>query len=236
MADVTPARAQSVDSPERGFHPSGSYALSDLETISMSGGNLSMRAPLAGLPAGRGGLSASLNLIYNSKVWDTLHSTTPAPECMPGMPCEPEPPRQIETLSRSDEGGWRYGFKYELELFYRDYSPPFDQQNYNVCADLSAVYYYQLRMSFPDGATRTFALQGQQSVEGYYAYKPDVVAVRDPGPPDRHDDLLHDRRQLLAARRAARRRHELCEQPLDTLLPGRPSRDGRQRPAAHLRP
>ena len=173
LSGVIPAQAQSVDSPERGFHPTGSYALSNLESISMSGGNLSMRVPLAGLPAGRGGLSASLGLVYNSKVWDTLHSSTTAPECMPQMPCEPEPPRSIETLSRSDEGGWRYGFQYKLQLLERDYVAPFTQPNYNVCSDIYAVYYYQLRMSFPDGSLRTFALHGQQDYEGYYAYRPD---------------------------------------------------------------
>lgn len=46
--------------PERGFRPAGSYALSDMETISTTSGNLMLRVPLAGLPPGRGGLSASL--------------------------------------------------------------------------------------------------------------------------------------------------------------------------------
>ena len=171
-ASAALVRAQSVESPERGFHPSGSYALSKLEAISMSGGNLSMQIPVGGLPSGRGGLSAGLSLIYNSKVWDIFHSTEPPPECPPGGSCDPEPPRPIETLGRSQEGGWRYGFQYELQLFQRDYSPPFDQHNYNVCQDLLAVYYYQLRMSFPDGSVRGFALQGQQSYDGYYAYTP----------------------------------------------------------------
>lgn len=177
-ASAVLTRAQNVQSPQRGFHPSVSYALSDLETVGMSGGNLSMRVPLSGLPAGRGGLSAALNLIYNSKVWDVYYSTELAPECLPGAMCEPEPPRQIETLGPSQEGGWRYGYQYKLQLFQRDYTPPFEQQNYNVCSDVYAVYYYQLKMSFPDGSLRTLALQGQPSYDGYYAYKPDGSTAR----------------------------------------------------------
>src|SRR5262245_9989222 len=57
--------------PERGFHAGGSYALSDIETISRSSGDLSLSIPLGSLPAGRGGLSASLKLLYSSKLWDT---------------------------------------------------------------------------------------------------------------------------------------------------------------------
>ena len=33
--------------PERGFRPAGSYALSDIETISTTSGNLMLRVPLA---------------------------------------------------------------------------------------------------------------------------------------------------------------------------------------------
>lgn len=46
-------------SPERGFRPAGSYVFSDIETISTTSGNMMLKVPLAGLPAGRGGLSAS---------------------------------------------------------------------------------------------------------------------------------------------------------------------------------
>lgn len=62
-------------SPERGFRPAGSYALGYIETISTTSGNMMLRVPLAGLPPGRGSLAASLNLIYNSKLYDSFPSS-----------------------------------------------------------------------------------------------------------------------------------------------------------------
>src|SRR5882724_9511124 len=56
---------------KRGFQPGGSYAMGDLETINTTNGNLMLHFPLASLPVGRGGLSASINLIYNSKLYDS---------------------------------------------------------------------------------------------------------------------------------------------------------------------
>src|SRR5436853_480521 len=64
-------KAQQVKTPERGFVPAGSYALSDIESISTTGGNLSYSIPLAKLPAGRAGSSAGVSLVYNSKLYDS---------------------------------------------------------------------------------------------------------------------------------------------------------------------
>ena len=57
-------------SPLRGILPTASYNLSEIETISNTNGNLTMAVPLAHLPPGRGGLSAGISLVYNSKIWD----------------------------------------------------------------------------------------------------------------------------------------------------------------------
>ena len=45
--------------------------MGDIETVSTTNGNMMIHLPLAALPAGRGGLAAKLNLIYNSKLWDS---------------------------------------------------------------------------------------------------------------------------------------------------------------------
>ena len=45
--------------PDRGFHPGGSYALSDIETINTSNGNLMLNLALGKLAPGRGGLFRS---------------------------------------------------------------------------------------------------------------------------------------------------------------------------------
>src|SRR5712691_13478371 len=57
--------------PKRGFQAGGSYALSDIESINTTNGNLMMHFPLASLPVGRGGLTAGINLIYNSKLYNS---------------------------------------------------------------------------------------------------------------------------------------------------------------------
>src|SRR5690242_16022850 len=53
----------------RGILPTGSYAVSDIETVNAQNGNVFLRIPIASLPPGRGGLQGGLSLIYNSKIW-----------------------------------------------------------------------------------------------------------------------------------------------------------------------
>src|SRR5258707_12914536 len=60
--------------PKRGFQPGGSYALSDIETISTTNGNLMMQFTLPSLPVGRNGLTAGINLIYNSTIYNSRTS------------------------------------------------------------------------------------------------------------------------------------------------------------------
>ncbi|HYE75425.1 MAG TPA: hypothetical protein VEF04_18920, partial [Blastocatellia bacterium] len=70
----------------RGFHPGKSYALSDIESISMSSGNMSLNIPLASLPAGRGSAPGStLTLLYNSKLFDSYPEIYSDP-LNPGLP------------------------------------------------------------------------------------------------------------------------------------------------------
>ena len=60
-------------SNKRGFQPGNSFAIGDFETINTTNGNLMLRFPLGALPAGRNGLSAGINLHYNSR-GNTLQS------------------------------------------------------------------------------------------------------------------------------------------------------------------
>ena len=59
-----------------------------------------LRFPLGKLPPGRGGLSAGINLLYNSKLWDTHVEYVPD---LSGQIC----PQNF--LGQSEAGGWRYG-------------------------------------------------------------------------------------------------------------------------------
>jgi hypothetical protein len=50
----SPALGQG-STPQRGYQPGGSYALSDIETINTTNGNLMLNLPLGRLAPGRGG-------------------------------------------------------------------------------------------------------------------------------------------------------------------------------------
>jgi hypothetical protein len=97
--------AQTDQTPQRGFHPAGSYAISDVETINTSNGNMILNVPLASLPQGRGSHpGAALKLLYNSKLLDSrpeIHSD-------PLDPSNPSTNYTYNVLQASDKGGWRY--------------------------------------------------------------------------------------------------------------------------------
>jgi len=157
--------AQTEQTLQRGFHPAGSYALSDIETINTNNGNLMLRLPMASLPAGRGGsLSASIGLFYNSKIWDsqtliwkdTFNNTY-----------------TDHLLRESPEGGWRYGFEYKPQLFSR--LDDYDETSKPPCTSLQALYRYKLKVSFPDGSLHEFRPSaGTDPLEdGYFNVSPD---------------------------------------------------------------
>jgi hypothetical protein len=142
-------------SPERGFRPAGSYALSDIETISTTSGNMMVKVPLAGLPAGRGGLSASLNLLYNSKLYDAFPMGIQVNQSY----------YDVTRLKKSQAGGWRYGFKYELydEGRYPG-SDEFGEQNGCLVFDR---YVTRLSLITPDGGRHLLRLAGHTDGDGY---------------------------------------------------------------------
>ena len=63
------ALAQDSSTPQRGFQPAGSYALTDLETINTTNGNMLLSIPMAALPPGRGNSPGAGD-------WDGNGSTT----------------------------------------------------------------------------------------------------------------------------------------------------------------
>jgi hypothetical protein len=57
--------------PDRGTGLPGSYSISDIESINLVNGNVSLRIPLAALPPIAGGkLSWVVTANYNSKLWN----------------------------------------------------------------------------------------------------------------------------------------------------------------------
>ncbi|MBK8149567.1 MAG: hypothetical protein IPK58_15535 [Acidobacteria bacterium] len=59
-----------IKAPDRGFQPGQSFALSDIESINLTNGNLLLNFPLGTLPKGRGSAGAGIALSHNSKIWD----------------------------------------------------------------------------------------------------------------------------------------------------------------------
>ena len=109
-AQISFVKAQgSIKSADTGFKPGNSYAISDVETISVYGGNLMLNVPLGGLPAGRGGLSGGISLQYNSKLYDMTSVT------FEGEVGNENAAYTKNTLNNSDEGGWHYSYKYSLK-------------------------------------------------------------------------------------------------------------------------
>jgi RHS repeat-associated protein len=153
--------------PERGFNPVGSYALSDLESFNTTNGDMMLRIPLASLPANRGGkLSTQISLIYNSKIWDPYGMIMPNPynnSVVTG-----------NVITRSKDGGWRYGMQYQLNVRSRVqdyYTSGYTPQ----CPSWEAMYIYRVTMSFPDGSEHEFRPYyfSDDLNDGYFNVNPD---------------------------------------------------------------
>jgi len=144
---------QDEQNPKRGFHPAGSYALGDIETINTTNGNLILHIPMVSLPAGRAGLSHSVGLNYNSKLYDHYTAISSDPFLPPPTPLNPGNVINEDRLSFSSEGGWRYSFGYSLEVIDRAELYPADMPQ---CPDPGAYYKYKVKMRFPDGSAHEF--------------------------------------------------------------------------------
>ncbi|MCM3873838.1 MAG: hypothetical protein ND895_24380, partial [Pyrinomonadaceae bacterium] len=142
-------------SPERGFRPAGSYALSDIETISTTSGNMMLKVPLAGLSAGRGGLSASLSLLYNSKPYDTFPTNTYVNHSY----------YDVTRLKQSQAGGWRYGFKYEL--YGEGRYAGVDEYGVEIGPCTVFSHITKLSLLTPDGGKHELRLAGHTDGDGY---------------------------------------------------------------------
>ncbi len=99
--------------PQRGFQPGNAYALSDIETINTTNGNLMLNFLLGQTAPGRGGLSAAIFVRYNAKLYDSDVADLI------------DSSGQISSQSYikpSEQGGWHYGSTL-------DYRPEFISRN-----------------------------------------------------------------------------------------------------------
>ena len=161
--------------PDRGFQPGGSYALSDIETVNTNNGNLMLNLALGKLAPGRGGLSGQLILRYDSKLYDSQiqwyqdwdHMVQDQPQTV-----------ARNMLVTSDQGGWHYGTGYQLQLIDRmNQYPPEIAPQY---PDMQTIRHYKLKVAFPDGSMHEFLPRGFGSnmEEGWYDIRPDGFQTR----------------------------------------------------------
>jgi len=165
-------------SNKRGFQPGNSFAIGDFETINTTNGNLMLKFPLGSLPGGRNGLSAGINLFYNSKLYDseTQWFVDPNDSCNiigeAGEGILVCPYYQKSVLKESPQGGWQFGTMYSLKLIDRrdQFSNiPLEKQpqclNTNLYGSWSPGYFemryhYKLILNFPDGSSHEMRPNG----------------------------------------------------------------------------
>jgi hypothetical protein len=106
--------------PDRGTMSNGSYAVTDIENISLQNGNLNLAIPLASLPPIAGGkLSWTIKAQYNSKIWNVNRV-----QKMGDLYNLSDVPYVVDTPQLSEVGGWRITGQYEIEI--RDARVDFD--------------------------------------------------------------------------------------------------------------
>lgn len=161
------AQAQDVRQPDRGFVASGSYALSDIETINTTNGNLMLNIPLATFPKGVGP-AYQFALRYDSKLWDNQGTWT-----TDGVLNEVGEPVwfNLDELSQSPKGGWSYSPFFQLEVINRLQVEPVPGCG-TASDDYQKSYYkWKVKMNFPDGSVHEFRPLGQNEyyADGYFA-------------------------------------------------------------------
>jgi hypothetical protein len=111
--------------PARGTEGKATQAVSEIDSISLQNGNVSLSIPLASLPPMAGGkLSASVSAYYNSKLFNARSLEKQGSSGTPG--CQPSYTTSELALSDSG-GGWVIGGGYVL--FFRDAHEDYDAGN-----------------------------------------------------------------------------------------------------------
>ena len=160
--------AQSEQSASRGLQSGASYSISDIESINNTNGNVMFNIPLASLPAGRGGISAGVSLVYNSKMFDTLS----------GQNLYQTPPGSTQSATiLKKSGGWHYGYGYTFTQKSRGnyYANPVGGVCYSESnPDYRYLDAYKFVMGFPDGGSHEFVPShyyyqvDTENLDGYY--------------------------------------------------------------------
>ena len=180
------------EASERGFVPTGSYQLSEIETVNSKNGNVVLVVPLASLPPGRGGNPGfQLTLNYNSNLRDFLvQHVWNSERTLPGDPYYHEVHQVGEAFGSP---GWRYNYDYRLDVQDRNQHRRGHYPQY--CDGLPLTpgggddfidkhwYRFQVRMVFPDGSVHEFRPVGEDDKygDGYFRIYPTGWKMKDRG-------------------------------------------------------
>ncbi len=134
-----------TSSPERGYKAGRSYSISDIENVGLYSGDLGLNIPLGSLAPGRGGMSAAINLLYSSKIWDVYSENYEST-----ITTHPK-----KTFMKSEDGGWRYAYKYQLKIEYLRLPP---DQGYCTSGINESFEPYKLQLVTPDGGKHALAV------------------------------------------------------------------------------
>jgi RHS repeat-associated protein len=130
--------------------PTGAYAVSDIENISLTNGNLNIGIALASLPPIAGGkVGFTVRATYNSKLWDAVRAEAQTD------PSDPSTKYTVSNLTLSNNGGWRVGPAYTIafESITEEYNflpPSGNDPEYNL---ITSNNWRKVVLTTPDGAT-----------------------------------------------------------------------------------
>ncbi len=172
IAQTTAAR------PDRGMMPNASYAITDIEQISLQNGNLGLTIPLAGLPPIAGGrLSWTINAHYNSKLWNVNRN-----EMIGDRFDGSDVYYVVDSPQLSEQGNWKITGQYELEIrdansdFAYQLPPAGDEPDYSLMLNNN---WYRVVLRMPDGAEHELRPMdyspfngGKEYLLGYYSASP----------------------------------------------------------------
>ena len=167
--------------PDRGFGAKGGYQTTQIDSISLQNGGVSLSVPLASLPPMAGGnLSYTLAATYNSKLFDIHRTEVRVP---PGGP--PGCPLSYSTSDiwpNEGSAGWRIGSTYQI--FFRDANEDYDyiEPDSEQCFGYEWYHmqgrFFKPMLRMPDGSERELRLDGylpqypgqRDHLMGYFKY------------------------------------------------------------------
>jgi RHS repeat-associated protein len=153
---------QRTSRPERGTEGKASDAQSEIDSVNLQNGNVSLNIPLASLPPIAGGkLSASISAYYNSKLYNAQSKEKQGFTTVPG--CQPS--HSTSELRVADSGGgWKIGGGYVL--FFRDAHEDYDYLLASSEACFGYEFYHMAYRFFkpmlrsPDGSEHELRILG----------------------------------------------------------------------------